>query len=112
MANDTLNRINDELLRLQFSPKLSGYRYIRDSVAILLEDKRLFNLKRDVYPRLSAKYGISVQCIDKCINTVIEKSFLNMSASLLEEELSYIMSAEKGKPTVKQFIMYLYDKVV
>ena len=111
MEVSTLKRINNELLRLQFCPKLSGYKYLRDSVAILLGDRRLFNLKKDVYPLLSAKYKVSPQCIDKCINTVIEKSFLNISTTLLEDELEYLVSADKGKPTVKQLIMYLYEKV-
>jgi len=107
--NELLNRISLELLRLKFCPKLSGYKYIRDSVALLHEDRRLFNLKKDIYPRLSNKYGVSIQSIDKCICTAIEKSFLNINTDLLYGELGYLVNADKGKPTVKQLIMYLFD---
>jgi len=111
MDADVLNRINDELLRLQFCPKLIGYKYIRDCVAILIGGQGIFNLRREVFPVLAKKYGVAEKSIDKCINTVIEKSFLNMSTDLLEDELGYLISEEKGKPTVKQFVMYLYEKV-
>jgi len=111
MGAEILNRINDELLRLQFCPKLIGHKYIRDCVAILLGSHGIFNLKREVFPKIAEKYGVTIKSIDKSISTVIEKSLLNVNTELLEEELGYLISEDKGKPTVKQFIMYLYERI-
>jgi len=111
MDTNALNRINNELLRLQFCPKLIGHKYIRDCVAILLGGHGIFNLKKEVFPIIAEKYGVAVKSIDKSISTVIEKSLLNMSAEILEDELGYLISEDKGKPTVKQFIMYLCERI-
>ena len=99
------------MLSIGLRPKCSGYKYIFDLVKIQASGDDILPLKLNGYVALSKKYGKSVCAIDKNIQNCISKAWLDGDVEELYREFGNTIDVNKGKPTSKQVIMHICDRI-
>ena len=97
------------LLELGFLPRGYGYKYLLDLLQYALHNQ-IFPLNRYGYQYLSQTHKKSVDTIDKCIQNSISAAILRSTESFYTL-FSYSIDANKGKPTNKQFIATILEKI-
>ena len=99
------------MLSIGLRPKCSVYKYIFDLLKIQAGGDNILPLKLNGYVVLSKKYGKSVCAIDKNIQNCISKAWLDGDVEYLYREFGNTIDVNKGKPTSKQVIMHIYDRI-
>lgn len=104
-------KIYSYMLSIGLRPKCSGYKYIFDLVKMQTCGRNILPLKLNGYVLLSEKYGKSVCAIDKNIQNCISKAWLDGDVDDLYQEFGCTIDIDKGKPTSKQLIMHICDRI-
>ena len=99
------------MLSIGLRPKTCGYKYIYELVKIQASGQSILPLKLKGYAALSKKYGKSVFAIDKNIQNCISRAWLDGNVEELYREFGNTIDIDKGKPTSKQLIMHICDRV-
>ncbi len=109
--NESMNKPNARLylLSLGFSPTSRGYRYLLD-LTELQRRNSILPLKYNGYRILAEQYHTTPCCIDKDIQNSIGRAWLTAPPELLYREFGATVDAHKGKPTVKQFLLHMYER--
>jgi hypothetical protein len=101
------------LLGLKFNPRLKGFRILRDAVGIAAHFPHgIYSLKRDVYPILSAKYGMPPACLERNMANAVDAAFLNADIDEAERLFGNTISEKSGKPTLKGLIATLIRHIL
>lgn len=108
---DKNNMIFCSLISLGIKPSSKGYRYLSEIICDYLSGKDILPLKYRGYPRLCAKFNVSADSIDKNIQNCISKAWLDGDLDMLYKEFGNTIDSDKGKPTAKQFIMHVCEKL-
>ena len=103
--------VSDYLLYLGFNPIRSGYKYLRDLIIMQLTGINIMPLKVCGYSMIARLYDKSADVIDKNIQNSIAHVWLKGDLRRLEKEFGATIDPMKGKPTNKQFIATLVDKI-
>ena len=82
--------VSSYLLSLGIKPSSKGYRYLSDLIMMSLEGKEILPLK-----------------YQNCIS----KAWLDGDIDALYGEFGNTIDTDKGKPTAKQFIMQIAEKI-
>ncbi|MDE6211223.1 MAG: sporulation initiation factor Spo0A C-terminal domain-containing protein [Clostridia bacterium] len=104
-------KIYSYMLSIGLRPKCSGYKYIFDLVKMQILGSNILPLKLNGYEILAKKYGKTVSAIDKNIQNCISKAWLDGDVDDLYKEFGNTIDIDKGKPTSKQLIMHIYDRI-
>lgn len=107
--DDKLKLIDSEISRLfitiNMNPSYTGFVLLKDIVSYLvINNKRVFNLSKEIYPILSEKYNLTPIMIEKSIRLAIEQTAFVFS---LNKGTSEIHNSYKNifmKPQNKNFI--------
>ena len=104
--------INNYLLSLKIMPTLKGYKYLRDSIKLIVTENLIFSkFKYDVYPRIARRYGTNIAAVERNISNAIDSAFLTAEIDVINSEFGNTVRAEKGKPTCREFILLAADKL-
>jgi two-component system response regulator (stage 0 sporulation protein A) len=104
--------VSDYLLYLGFSPVRSGYRYLNAILDMLLHGERVYPLNKYGYITVGRKYNKTPEVIDKNIQNSIANVWLKGNTMRLEKEFGETIDPLKGKPTNKQFIATVMEKLL
>lgn len=106
-----MNRlIANYLLNLGFNPIRSGYKYLIDLIELYLYGN-IMPLKNIGYKIIAEKYEKSIDTIDKNIQNCISYVWLRGDLVQLEKEFGSTIDSDRGKPTNKQLIATLGEKI-
>lgn len=103
--------LSEYMLSLGLMPNMIGYQYIYTLIINYLDGKEILPLKLCGYKLLHDKYNKSIWSIDKNIQNCISKAWLCGNIDYLYKEFGNTIDLEKGKPTSKQLIMHIYQKM-
>ncbi len=103
--------VSSYLLSLGVKPSSKGYRYLVELITAVLDGEEILPLKYVGYKILSQKYSASTDCVDKNIQNCISKAWLDGDIDALYGEFGNTIDVDKGKPTVKQFIMQVCENL-
>ncbi len=103
--------VSTYLLSLGVKPSSKGYRYLVELITAALDGDDILPLKYVGYRNLSQKYRASTDCVDKNIQNCISKAWLDGDIDALYGEFGNTIDIDKGKPTVKQFIMQVCENL-
>lgn len=107
-----MNRVVSEyLLYLGFNPIRSGYKYLRELIEMQLSGRDILPLKNNGYLVVAMKYDKTADVIDKNIQNSISHVWLKGDSKCLELEFGATIDPNKGKPTNKQFIATIVEKI-
>ena len=88
------NQITNYLLDHGIKPHYKGFNYVVSAIQIIIQAGTYLPIK-SVYIKVSEEYGVSRQCVERCIRTLIEASWrTKMPARYFQD-----------KPTNAEFIM-------
>lgn len=101
--------VEDVLTKLGLSFKLEGTKYIKESVVYYMEHYETINIKKDIYPILNSKYGVSYDRLRKCMREAIKIVFYR-EPTPLAKDLFEVKEGEKNKRiSSKSFIIKVLD---
>ena len=103
--------ISELLIRLGFRSNNLGFRYLVDLISRGLKGDEIEPLSRKGYTLLSEMTGKSVGCIEKDIQNCINSAWLYGNSDMLYKIFGDTISDVKGKPTNKQFIYTIIEKI-
>ncbi len=100
------------MLTIGLRPNCLGYKYIFDLAKMYIGGENILPLKLKGYALIADRYGKTVSSIDKNIQNCISKAWLEGDIDELYREFGNTIDISKGKPTAKQLIMHICDKII
>lgn len=108
--SDIENLISRRLLGMGVSPNLKGYRYLKESILMVVNDNSLIeNFNRRLYPIIAEKYGDTAYAIERSMRHVL--NVLRGRSCNDEKSKIDLYAFETRDLTVKQFIAVLVEDV-
>lgn len=106
------NEVTRLLRKLGIPANLKGYKYIREAVIITVRDETIWNTTtKELYIKIAHKFVSTPMSVERAIRHAIEIGLQRGNFQEFEKIFSYTMDAGKGKPTNKEFIIMLADKM-
>ena len=105
--NELLIQVSKILHRLAISPKVLGFRYIRDAIYLCYKDENYLNkLTRTLYPKIAEINDTTVIRVEKNIRHAIEISWGKGDIDFLVKIFGFI---DENRPTNGEFIALLTE---
>ena len=100
------------LRKMNFKPSLMGYRYLIEAFRITLQSPNsVYVVSEHVYPFIALKFETTIYSVERNIRSSIEVAWERCDVNILEELFGYTIDYNKGKPTNKEFIAMITDKI-
>lgn len=106
-----LAKIKNYMLEIGFSPQLAGYNLLADLILSAARGEEILPLKYVGYVNIGAKYGKSAETVEKDIQNAISAAWLKADVNKLYDEFGETVDQKKGKPSNKQFVFTVLDKL-
>lgn len=110
--NLLIQKINEELHKLNFNFSYIGTRYLSECIYIVsyLDDKYNIVLQKDVYPIIAKKYNKTISNIKSNINKATIHMYYDCDEEVLKNFLGIDVSNYNPKP--KEIIMNIIEKII
>lgn len=104
--------ITDIMLDLGVPAHLRGYRYLRESVLMSMDDMELVgSVTKLLYPEIAKKFRVTDQKVERGIRNAIEVSWERGNKETFQDIFGYSMEDGRTRPTNSEYIARLADKV-
>ena len=91
---------------------IKGYQYIREGIGIIYEHpETIGGITKELYPELANKFDTTVSRVERAIRHAIEVSWNRGDWDLMEEIFGHSVDIDKAKPTNREFIVTIADKL-
>jgi two-component system response regulator (stage 0 sporulation protein A) len=91
---------------------IKGYQYLRDAIAISVEEEdMLVSVTKVLYPEIAKRHATTSSRVERAIRHAIEVAWTRGRLDTLYEIFGYTVSNGKGKPTNSEFIALVADKI-
>lgn len=91
---------------------IKGYNYLSTAIIIACKDPSILEaITKELYPLVAKKYKTSPSRVERASRHAIEVACDNGNYNYISELFGYTISSKKGKPTNKQFIAMIVDKI-
>ena len=91
---------------------IKGYQYLRDAVAISVqEDDNLISVTKVLYPTIAKQHNTTSSRVERAIRHAIEVAWERGRLEAIYDLFGYTVSMGKGKPTNSEFIALVADKI-
>lgn len=105
-----LNKISEQLDLIGMSRKLKGYYFIRASISDIIRYDFFVETKL-IYHNVAEVYLTNSKNVERNIRYAIEKTWEKGSTENIYKLFGYTVDAEKGKPTNREFLCLIADKI-
>ena len=104
--------VSDILQEVGVPANLSGYRYLRSAIILVINDNSAINrMTKELYPAVAKEHGSTAARVERSIRTAIESAWDRGDVDTLNSYFGYTIQNQKGKPTNSEFIALLADKI-
>lgn len=104
--------ISDILRDLGVPAHLKGYKYIRLSVRLCIDNSTMLDsVTKFLYPAIAEKYDTTSSRVERAIRHAIEVAWDRGNPDVLQSYFGNTISSDRGKPTNSEFIALLVDKL-
>lgn len=91
---------------------IKGYQYLRDAIAISVqEEDTMISVTKVLYPTIAKDYNTTSSRVERAIRHAIEVAWERGRLDAIYELFGYTVSSGKGKPTNSEFIALVADKI-
>lgn len=105
-------RINTALRQLGCPAHLLGFTYVREAVALTVQDPALMQrVTKELYPTVAHRFGTTPEKVERAIRHAIAVAWERGDVEAMNKLFGYTVSAAKGKPTNSEFIAMLADDI-
>lgn len=100
------------LHQMAIPPHIKGYRYLRESVAMVVRDVNLINqITCRIYPHVAGMFDTTPSRVERAMRHAIEVAWNRCRVETIEKVFGYTVSLNKDKPSNGEFIAMIADKV-
>ena len=104
------NEISEQLDLIGMSRKLKGYYFIRASISEIIRYD-FFVETNLIYNNVAKIYATNLKNVERNIRYAIEKTWEKGCMENIYKLFGYTVSADKGKPTNREFLCLIADKI-
>ena len=91
---------------------ISGYHYIRESIMMSLDNKRILKaITKELYPTIAKNNETTPSRVERAIRHAVEVAWQRGDVDVLNNIFGYTVKSSKGKPTNGEFISMLSERV-
>ena len=109
---DVETNITVYIQQLGVPAHIKGYQYIRDAIAMVIEDMDSINsITKVLYPTVAKHYNTTPSRVERAIRHAIEVAWDRGNPDVLNDFFGYTILSSKGKPTNSEFIAMIADKI-
>lgn len=97
---------------LSASSQLRAAAFLPDMAALTVAHPPLMdNLRTRLYPLVARRHGMTPAAVERSLRTLVESTWSNGSLPALERFFGCSVDPEKGKPTNKEFLCRLQERL-
>lgn len=105
--------IASALLRtLAMPPKLRAWAFLPDMCALtVVHPPLLRDLQHGLYPLIAQRHGMTAAAVERSLRLCVESTWMHGSLSALERFFGASVDPEKGKPTNREFLCRVQERL-
>ena len=89
-----------------------GYRYLKDAIAMVVDDVHLLDqVTKVLYPTIAKRNHTSPEKVERAMRHAIETAWSRGDVDVLHRTFGYSVDANRGRPTNSSFIAKLADEI-
>ena len=112
MARHLENDITSMLHEVGIPAHIKGYQYLRDAIAIgVQEEDSQISVTKVLYPEIAKKHQTTSSRVERAIRHAIEVAWGRGKLETINNIFGYTINTGKGKPTNSEFIALVSDKI-
>lgn len=113
MKEHLIEDITKMLHELGIPAHIKGYQYLRDAIAMSVEDQEMMSsVTKILYPAIAKRNQTTASRVERAIRHAIEVAWGRGKMETIDEVFGYTISTGKGKPTNSEFIALISDKIL
>lgn len=106
------NSIAFLLREIGISANIKGYKYLKYSVCLMLENEKFINsITKELYPAVAEYFNVSPASVERSIRSAISMAWKRGNPEFLNSIFACSVNPEKGKPTNSEFLAVISDKL-
>ena len=106
------NDVTQLLHEIGIPAHIKGYQYLRDAIAISVEEEdMLISVTKVLYPTIAKRHQTTPSRVERAIRHAIEVAWSRGQVDTINDLFGYTISNGKGKPTNSEFIALVSDKI-
>jgi two-component system response regulator (stage 0 sporulation protein A) len=110
--NVYLNEVTLILRKISMPPHIKGYHYFRQAIVSVIENpSKLDNIMEEIYTPIAIKYDTTVNNVERIMRHAVEASWNRCKVSVIAEVFGNTLNANKDKPSNRELIAMLADKI-
>jgi len=107
------NMVTDIIHEIGVPAHIKGYQYLREAILIAVDDMDVINaVTKVLYPEVARRFSPSPSRVERAIRHAIEVAWDRGDLETLQKFFGYTVSNTKGKPTNREFIAMIADRLV
>ncbi|MCI8742302.1 MAG: sporulation transcription factor Spo0A [Lachnospiraceae bacterium] len=112
MEKNLENDVTAILHEIGIPAHIKGYQYLRDAIAISVqEDELMVSVTKVLYPAIAKKHNTTSSRVERAIRHAIEVAWTRGRLDTIHDIFGYTINNGKGKPTNSEFIALLTDRM-
>ena len=111
-ARDLERQITAIIHEIGVPAHIKGYQYLREAISLSVADMEVINaVTKVLYPAVAKKFGTTASRVERAIRHAIEVAWDRGDLETLQKYFGYTVSNAKGKPTNREFIAMIADRI-
>lgn len=100
------------LQALTVQPGLRGWAFLPDMTALtVVHPPLLRDLRGQLYPLVARRHGMTPAAVERSLRTLVESTWSHGQLPALERFFGHSVDPERGKPTNKEFLCRLQERL-
>lgn len=113
IAQNLEHDVTQMLHEIGIPAHIKGYQYLRDAIALSVEDQEMMgSVTKILYPAIAKRNQTTASRVERAIRHAIEVAWGRGKMETIDEVFGYTVSTAKGKPTNSEFIALIADKIL
>lgn len=109
---DILKRTTCLLLQCGFRANQMGYRYLREAVLIVCQEREaVTSVTKLLYPEIARRFQVNDKQVERAVRNTIETAWVKGNQEVLQEIFSEHFEKTVARPTNTEVIKVLRDKI-
>jgi two-component system response regulator (stage 0 sporulation protein A) len=110
-------KIDDKIIKilheLGIPSHIKGYQYMKEGIEMIYHTPSMMDkITKSLYPELAKKFHSTTTRVERDIRHAIELGWTRANWDYMEELFGYSIDSDKAKPTNREFITTIVDRII